>query len=141
MPSLVPTAEDLRILQARYGSGTYYAHLCTVEPTASASTVADLVVATGGNYAAETLTSVSVAANGTGAIVDCADLDFGNLTTNGTPIVSVAFIKQVGGSPASSDQVIAAQRLEDGSGNASPYTPNGAPFVYEIPTLGILKID
>lgn len=135
MASLVFSSTDLRLINAYWTGGTWYAHLVTAVPTQANTTVANLTLATGGNYAPQTLTGLTTGADGTGAKVTFSNPIWTGLTTDNTATVKgMVICKRAGASPATSDLVETYVEL------SAAYTPNGADFTIQIPTTGILKI-
>lgn len=114
-------------------SDTFYLELVTAAPAASVTTNASLTKASGGNYAPVVLTNASatrVSAYGTGGTkLDFDDAAWSGLyTTAATPIVGGVVCKRVGGSPATSDPVVAYSALNTsyvpatGAGTATDFT-------------------
>lgn len=104
----VPYTAKLAALQAYFGSGTFNWYLVTaaVNP-ATASTVANLTQVSGGTYALQPLTGVTVAQDGAAAKVTCSNPTYsGFYAGSATAIVGGVIAKQAGGSPASSDQLV-----------------------------------
>lgn len=120
---------------------TFTAHLVTAEPAISATTVANLTLATGGNYAPVTLADISgnvanrVVLEGGKAKVKFANPSWANLTTNGTPITGMVLAT----GSASSATVISYVELQTAGGVATTYTPNGASFSINI-TNGVVAL-
>lgn len=126
-------------------SGSLSAHLVTAEPPDTFTTLADCTLATGGNYSAVLFLS-DVGNNSSNRVVDLgggtaklqmASAFWNNLVTNGTPVVGIV-VSQYGNS--SSTQCIAYIERKVG-GVATPFTPNGSPFTFNLSTEGVLKFD
>jgi hypothetical protein len=140
MPSLVFSSAKLNVKNRTLDltSGTFYVHLVTTVPIVTNTTVADLVLATEGTYAAQTATGVGVAADGTGVKVTLANPTWVGLTTNNAATIKgMVLIKQIGGSPANTDPLIAYGEL------TSPYTPpvTATDLSIIVPSTGIWKED
>lgn len=138
MASLVFSSTFLNLMNRTLdiSSGTFYAHLVTTAPIQSNTTVANLTLAAGGNYALQTLTGSNIAADGTGARLTYTNPTWTGLTTNGAATIKgMVVCKQVGGSPATTDPIVTYVEL------SSAYTPNGADFTIQIPTTGVLKLS
>ncbi len=105
MPSFTSSQSTVDILASHFGAGTYYIELVTVVPTRSVSTVADLTLATGGNYVRKAVTLTAAIADGTGGKVSTTNPVWAGLTNNSSLIRGLALIQQVGGAPASVDKV------------------------------------
>lgn len=137
MASLVFSSTDLRLINAYWTASTWYAHLVTAVPVLANTTVANLTLATGGNYAPQVLTGLTTAADGTGAKVTFSNPTWVGLTTdNSATIKGMVICKRAGGSPATSDLVESYLEL------SSAYTTGGpVDFTVQIPTTGVLKIS
>ncbi len=89
---------------------TYDFHLVTSVPAGTINTVANLSLATGGNYIYQTIAYPTVSApstvNGGTQITISSFPVWAALTTNGTPVVGMAISKRTSGSFATSDKVI-----------------------------------
>lgn len=111
---LTPSATKSAILSAYIPAGTTInAYLTTAAVVDANSTVAALTQPSGGNYTLQALTSIAPTVSGTTAIVTTsAGPVWNNLyTTAATPIVGVAFAKQIGGSPATTDPIVGYSTL------------------------------
>jgi hypothetical protein len=136
MASLVFSQTDLDQMAAIAGY-TLYAHLVTAVPVVGNTTVADLTLATGGNYALQLLTSVVSSAEGLGAKVLAANPTWTALTTNGAAsIKGVAICRRAGASPASTDKVIS---YVEASSTYTPPTSSGTDYLFQFPATGFIK--
>ena len=140
MSSLVFSSAKLNVKNRTLDltSGNFYIHLVTVIPIVTNTTVADLVLAAGGNYAAQTATGVGIAADGTGVKVTLGNPAWVGLTTNNAATIKgIVLVKQIGDSPASTDPLIAYGEL------TSAYTPpmTATDLTIVIPSTGIWKED
>ncbi|MBD2076202.1 hypothetical protein H6F86_20445 [Phormidium sp. FACHB-592] len=121
-----PSDIKRQILAAYLPPGTIVnAHLLTAVLTDTIDTVAELTQAAGGNYAAKPLTTTAAALVGTSAIVNVSDGPplWSNLYTSAaTPIVEMAFSKQIGGASAGSDPVLGSVKLTETTTIASVTT-------------------
>lgn len=111
-------------------TGTFYGHLVTTTPAKANSTVADLTLATGGNYAAQALSGRAVSTDGTGAKLSFSNPTWTGLTTNNAATVKgMVVCRQTGGSPASSDPVVSFVELGQSNSVANCTTTNASVIV------------
>lgn len=137
--------EDVCRMSYFHNSSSLSAHLVTAEPPDTFLTLADCTLATGGNYAAalnlgdvgNTSNNRIVNLGGGTAKMQMASAFWNNLTTNGTPVVGIV-VSQYG--TASSTKCIAYIERKVG-GVATPFTPNGSPFVFNLSSDGVFKLD
>lgn len=147
MPSKLCRQHVENILRMSYfhNSSSLSAHLVTAEPPDTFATLADCALATGGNY---TFLSVipdiqgnwsnRIVADGQGvAKMQFASAFWNNLTTNGTPITGLV-VSEFGN--ASSTKCIAYIERQVG-GVPAPFTPNGAPFLFNLSAQGVMKMS
>jgi len=119
-------------------SGNFYVHLVTTTPLVTNTTVADLIIANGGNYTSQPVTGVGIAPDGTGVKITLDNPVWTGLTTNNTATIKgLVLIKRIGGTPASTDPLIVYGEL------SSPYTPptSATDLTIVIPSTGIWKED
>lgn len=123
-------------------SGTFYAHLVTTAPTDPTLTqVAQLTLASGGNYTPVLLQNLSFGASGNTALWRADDPEWTNLTTNlAATIKGLVVAKRTGGSFATTDPIVCYKPISP-SQFPTGYTPNGANFRAQLdsPTLGLLR--
>ncbi|MFQ3636168.1 MAG: hypothetical protein SNJ57_10080 [Cyanobacteriota bacterium] len=123
-------------------SGTFYTHLVTTAPTDPTLTqVAQLTLATGGNYGPILLQNLSFGTSGNTALWRADDPEWPNLTTNlAATIKGLVVAKRIGSSPASTDPIVCYKPISP-SQFPTGYTPNGASFRAQLDssTLGLLR--
>jgi len=137
--------EDIAKMAFFATNSTISAHLVTAEPPDTFATLADCALATGGNYAyIFSLPDIGNTSNnrvidlGSGTSkMQMASAFWNNLTTNGTPITGIV-LSQAGNSVGVKCISYIERKV---GGVATPYTPNGSPFVFNLSTEGILKYD
>lgn len=147
MPSKVcyQHIEDVARMSYFHGSSSLSAHLVTAEPPDTFATLADCALATGGNYAyIQYLSDIGNSSSnriinlGSGsAKMQMGSAFWNNLTTDGTPITGVV-ISQFGVSTSTKCVAYIERKV---GGIATPYTPNGSPFVFNLSTNGIIRYD
>jgi hypothetical protein len=88
-------------------------------------------------YAAQALTGRTSILSGATVIADGSDVPFGTLSVNLDTIISAVIVRQLGGSPASTDRLCA---WYDGgvAPNDLPYTVTGGTFEIVWPAGGII---
>jgi hypothetical protein len=124
---------------------TFYAHLVTTAPARSVTTVAGLALPVGGNYALKTLTLGTPVADGTGARVSLASgssISWPDLiTTSATNIVGMALCRQLGSSPATSDEFVAFLSNNSVTIVESCATTSGSPVVTTTNSFNAFSAD
>ena len=147
MPSKIcrQHVENIARMSYFHGSGSLSGHLVTAEPPDTFATLADCALATGGNYAAIQYLS-DIGNNSSNRIVNLgggvakmqmASAFWNNLTTDGTPIVGLV-VSEFG--TGSTTKCIAYIERKVGS-VATPHTPDGSPFNFNLSTNGIMKYE
>ncbi len=123
-------------------SGTFYTHLVTTAPNDPTLTqVAQVTLATGGNYGPMLLQNLSFGASGNAALWRADDPEWTNLTTNLTATVKgLVVAKRVGGSFATTDPIVCYKPISPSQFPVG-YTPNGANFRAQLDSsnLGLLR--
>ena len=147
MPSKLCRQHIQNVLRMSYfhSSSSMSAHLVTAEPPDTFSTLADCALATGGNYVA--ISSIpDVGGNWNNRIVDMgngvakmqfASAFWNNLTTNGTPITGIV-ISEFGSSSTTRCAAYIERRV---GGIATPFTPNGSPFLFNLSAEGVMRFE
>lgn len=123
-------------------TGTFYGHLITTVPIdPKATTVANLVIAAGGNYAPQVLadSEFTLDEDTNKAFWAFSDPVWNTLTTNYSTngiatIKGMAICKQVGATFAPTDLFLCYSDIP------VPYPPNGANFTVKIPSTGVLHL-
>ncbi|MBW4460496.1 MAG: hypothetical protein KME47_09685 [Nodosilinea sp. WJT8-NPBG4] len=126
----------LRALTNYLTGKTFYAHLVTVAPLRSVTTVTGLALPTGGNYTLKPVTLGSAAADGTGARVSLGagtSVTWPDLTT-ATPvnIAGMVICSQLGASPSNSDEFVAFHPYVQATPISSCTVTSGSPIVTTI---------
>jgi len=128
-------------LEAWVSGKTLYAELVTTFPTdpTTASTRADLTLATGGSYTHQVLSGVTSTAtnDGNGAYLDCTDPTWTGLYCgSATTIKGMVILVREGGSPASGDNVVCCLRRVASATVASVTTTNGSATITSSAAFG-----
>ncbi|MBW4580664.1 MAG: hypothetical protein KME42_13955 [Tildeniella nuda ZEHNDER 1965/U140] len=144
MPSVIPNRLSLDFLTAYLpGSTTIDAHLLTAAPAESATTGADLTVASGGNVSRQNFTLSSPSADGSGAktVPSVTSLTWTGLYAGAaTAITHIGFTKRIGGSYASSDPIIDAIELTTDTTIASTTTVSASPNISTTNSFSALSV-
>lgn len=142
---LTPSSTKSALLAAYIPAGsTINAYLVTAAVVDANTNVTAITQASGGNYALQVLTSTAPSVSGTSAIVTTsANPVWTNLfTTAASPIVGVAFSKQIGGAPAGSDPIVGYSALSALTAVAACSTTNNSEILTttnSFTTAGFLK--
>lgn len=118
-------------------SGVFYAHLVTTAPTNPAlTTVSQLTLAAGGNYAPYIFPSLpSFSVIGSSGIASFGNLGWNSLNTNNAGnIQGFVVCRRIGASPANTDPLLMYNDLP----NAFP--PSGATLIINMPATGTLRL-
>jgi hypothetical protein len=114
--------------------GTFYGMLAGYTPLPELSTAADIVQIQGGTYGPKILTNLRFVELPTGIGWIFNNPSWVNLTSNQAhSVVGMVIAKRLKSAPHTTDPLVSFTPCE-------PFLPNGSPFLFELPTTGVVRI-